>query len=130
MYPTSISLPSSAGPLNPGEFTDSEAAANVLDQLKTGYEYVFVDAPPLLVSTAVSLSAKVDGVIMIARVGMVERGGLRDVVRTLERSPAKKLGVVITGGPRRGYYAYYGPADVTSSRQQAERSAALARSSN
>ena len=77
-----------------------------------------------------SLSGKVDGVVMIARVGMVERGGLRDVARTLERSPAAKLGVVITGGPRRGYYAYYGQADVSSGRQQSERAAALARSPN
>jgi polysaccharide biosynthesis transport protein len=123
-------LTSGVVPLNPAEFSDSRAAENVLDQLRKEYEYVFVDAPPLLVSAAVSLSAKVDGVIMIARVGMVERGGLRDVVRTLERSPAKKLGVVITGGPRRGYYAYYGPADVATSRQQAERSTALARSPN
>jgi succinoglycan biosynthesis transport protein ExoP len=123
-------LTSGVVPLNPAEFSDSRAAENVLEQLKKEYEYVLIDAPPLLVSAAVSLSGKVDGVVMIARVGMVERGGLRDVARTLERTPAKKLGVVITGGPRHGYYAYYGQADVSSGRQQSERAAALARSPN
>jgi capsular exopolysaccharide synthesis family protein len=123
-------LTSGVVPLNPAEFADSRAAEEVLNQLRKEYEYVLIDAPPLLVSAAVSLSAKVDGVVMIARVGMVERGGLRDVVRTLERSPATKLGVVITGGARAGYYAYYGPSDTPPARQEAERSSRLARSPN
>jgi polysaccharide biosynthesis transport protein len=123
-------LTSGVVPLNPAEFSDSRAAENVLAELKKEYEYVLIDAPPLLVSAAVSLSGKVDGLIMIARVGMVERGSLRDVARTLERTPATKLGVVITGGARHGYYAYYGQADVPSDRQQSERAAALARSPN
>jgi polysaccharide biosynthesis transport protein len=126
-------LTSGIVPLNPAEFSDSRAVENVLAQLKKEYEYVFVDGPPLLVSAAVSLSAKVDGLIMIARVGLVERGSVRDVVRTLERSTATKLGVVITGGHQRGYYTYYGPGPVDRSspkQQSAERSAALARSPN
>jgi polysaccharide biosynthesis transport protein len=106
-------IPSGALPLNPGEFVESAAAERVLTSLREHYDFVFVDAPPLLpVSDAISLSAKMDGMIVLARLGLVERTNLRDVARILDRCPAAKLGVVITGAPAQTQY-YYGASTPT-----------------
>jgi succinoglycan biosynthesis transport protein ExoP len=118
-------IPSGALPLNPGEFVESSAAEQVLNKLRERYDFVFVDAPPLLpVSDAISLSAKVDAIILLARLGLVERASLREVAQTLERCPAAKLGVVITGAPSQTQY-YYGSPSSPSSSRGAERRARL-----
>lgn len=114
-------IPSGALPLNPGEFVESAAAERVLAELRERYDFVFVDAPPLLpVSDAVSLSAKVDAMIVLARLGLVERGNLRDVSQILARCPAAKLGVVITGAPAPTAY-YYGATPREPSARSTER---------
>jgi capsular exopolysaccharide synthesis family protein len=101
-------IPSGTLPLNPGEFVESKAAERVLTQLRERYDYVFVDAPPLLpVSDGISLSARMDAMIVLARLDLVERSSLREVARTLERCPPLKLGVVVTGAPAQTQY-YYG----------------------
>jgi succinoglycan biosynthesis transport protein ExoP len=107
-------ISSGALPLNPGEFVESAAAERVLDKLRERYDFVFIDAPPLLpVSDAISLSAKIDGMIILARLKLVERANLRDVAQILHRCPAAKLGVVITGAPAQTQY-YYGSSSTPS----------------
>ncbi|MBA3842397.1 MAG: polysaccharide biosynthesis tyrosine autokinase [Actinobacteria bacterium] len=107
-------------PLNPGEFVESKAAEKIIGQLREKYDYVFIDAPPILaVSDGISLSAKVDALIVLARLDVVERGSLRDMARILGQLPAHKLGVVITGAPASAHY-YYGsssPAGRTAQRR-------------
>ena len=89
----------------PGEFVERRRAERILAQLRERYDFVFVDAPPLLpVSDAISLSAKIDAMIVLARLGLVERANLRDVQQILARCPAAKLGVVITGAPAQTQY--------------------------
>ncbi len=119
-------IASGALPLNPGEFVESAAAERILTQLRERYDFVFVDAPPLLpVSDAISLSAKIDAMIVLARLGLVERANLRDVQQILARCPAAKLGVVITGAPAQTQYYYGAPPTAPSSSRAAERRARL-----
>jgi capsular exopolysaccharide synthesis family protein len=115
-------IPSGTLPLNPAEFVESNAAERVLALLRERYDYVLVDAPPLLpVSDGISLSAKVDGMIVVVRIGLVERSSLRECARTLERCPALKLGVAITGAPASTQY-YYGSSSSSSGRGAERRS--------
>lgn len=109
-------LPAGTIPPDPGEFVHTEGVSAVLDQLAAEFEFVFVDAPPLLaVDDAMTLSAKVDAMFVVTRLTMVQRPLLHELGRQLRNCPAEKLGFVLTGAELgEGYwygYAYgYTPA--------------------
>jgi succinoglycan biosynthesis transport protein ExoP len=88
----------SALPLSPGELLESPAMHSLLAQLKPAYDLVVVDTPQLTaVSDAFALLAKVDGVLIVGRVGHSRRGDAEQLQRTLAGSEAKLLGVVVNG---------------------------------
>jgi succinoglycan biosynthesis transport protein ExoP len=102
-------------PKDTGEFVGSPALNRVLDELRERADIVLIDSPPLLaVGDAIALSAKVDGVIILARLNLVRRGMLDELRRILGNIPAAKLGFVVTGaeaeqenyGYRYGRYRY------------------------
>lgn len=103
-----------SGPLppNPAELLASPRFAELLDRLAQSAEYVLIDsAPVLLVADAVSLTPKVDGVIVVSRVGSATIDQAHKVRHTLDRVGARLVGLVITGakspdgyGYRQGYY--------------------------
>jgi polysaccharide biosynthesis transport protein len=100
------------GPLppDPGEFIGSAAVARILKSLGDGADVVVIDSPPLLrVGDGLSLSKRVDAVVIVARLGVVRRDLAREVRRVLQSVPAQKLGFVITGqGAESGYGYGYG----------------------
>lgn len=101
-------LPSGPLPASPGEFVGSEALeARVLAPLRQRFEYVLVDTPPIcVVADASILATRVDAVVAVARLGLVQRPALRDLRRQLDASPATALGVAITGDDSGGAYGY------------------------
>jgi capsular exopolysaccharide synthesis family protein len=85
-------------PENPGEFVGSPELDEILTELRARFDYVFIDAPPMLaVGDGMTISTKVDAVIVVARIGKVDRRALRDLARELDVTPAAKLGYVVTG---------------------------------
>ena len=99
-------LPSGSSlPANPGEFVGSQAVARLLAELRSDHDLVLVDAPPMLsVVDAMTLSTRVDAVFAVVRLGVANRPMLEDLARSLERSPATKLGFVLTGSDDRKVY--------------------------
>lgn len=98
-----------AGPLpaNPGEFVGTQAVARVLDDLRRDHDAVLVDAPPVLaVGDAMMLSSRVDAILVVTRLGVVDRPTLTELSRELQSCPAEKLGVVVTGVDSRSAYGY------------------------
>jgi capsular exopolysaccharide synthesis family protein len=92
-------------PANPAEFVGSQAVARLLAELRRDHDFVLVDAPPLLsVVDAMTLSTRVDAVFAVVRLGVANRPMLEDVARSLDRSPATKLGFVLTGSDDRKVY--------------------------
>lgn len=81
-------------PPNITEVVGSKRIASILSRLKDNFEFVIVDAPPLIISDAFNLASKVDGVILILVPGetRVEQG--RAIKEQLDRSGARLLGVV------------------------------------
>jgi Mrp family chromosome partitioning ATPase len=66
-----------------------------------------VDAAPLLsVGDSMTLSARVDAILVVTRLGVVNRPMLNDLSRELTSSPADKLGFVVTGVDLRSGYGY------------------------
>jgi len=108
-------LPTGPLPVSPGEFVASDAlASRVLEPLRKRFDYVLADSPPMcVVGDAAALCARVDGVVIVARLGIVNRPALRDLKRQLAAGPAPALGCVITGievPAAYGYSGYFEPA--------------------
>jgi succinoglycan biosynthesis transport protein ExoP len=95
-----------------GEFVGHECIATILNELTDEFEYVLIDAPPLLaVGDALTLSAKVDVIFAVARLKMAQRTLLHEFARQLETCQANKLGFVLAGAELEegyGYGYYYG----------------------
>lgn len=111
-------------PLNPGELVGSQPLSRMLGQLASRADVVIVDCSPLLVAgDALTLSARVDAIMVVARVNRVRRHTINELRRVLDTSPAAKLGVVLTGsaaeddyGGAYGYH-YYRPHDGAQHRE-------------
>lgn len=123
-------LPAGPIPPDPGEFVETGAVARLLDQLQARAQVVIVDTPPLLsVGDALSLSSRVDAVLLVTRLSRVRRPMLRELHRALEMTTCAKLGFVVTGAEAEegygggaygyGYYSNYSPSPApTVSSQQ------------
>ena len=92
-------------PPSPGEFVGTKALAQILERLRAEYDYVLIDAPPILaVGDAMTISTRVDAMFAIVRLGQTDRQTLRDFARGIHSSPAVKLGFVLTGVEAREMY--------------------------
>ncbi|QTE28902.1 polysaccharide biosynthesis tyrosine autokinase [Pengzhenrongella sicca] len=103
-------------PPNPSELVSSERMAQVLDELKSRYEMVLFDSPPLLpVTDAAVLGKLTEGVLLVAGAGIVTRDQLKDSIEMLSTVGARLFGLVLNRAPRRdgGSRTYsYHPAVV------------------
>jgi Mrp family chromosome partitioning ATPase len=103
-------------PPDPGEFAGTSALGALLDRLRIHGDLVLIDAPPLLhVGDTLTLSSKVDAIVVVARMQVVRRPMLRELRRLLDACRATKLGFVATAvagedGYRYGYRRYYARA--------------------
>jgi polysaccharide biosynthesis transport protein len=96
-------------PPNPGELIESHAMETLLERAKATYDLVVIDTPPLTaVSDAFPLLRKVDGVIIVGRVGRNRRDVAQRLHETLMGAGAPLLGVVANGfkSGRLGGYGY------------------------
>jgi succinoglycan biosynthesis transport protein ExoP len=100
-------------PPNPGELIESHAMEAVLERARAVYDLVVIDTPPLsLIADAIPLLTKVDGVIVVGRVGKTRRDGAEQLRKKLTSLRAPVLGIVANGvrrataTPYRGGYEY------------------------
>jgi capsular exopolysaccharide synthesis family protein len=109
-------LMSGVKPPNPAELVSSQAMHDLLLRLREEYDYVIVDAPPVLaVSDAIAMAPMMDGVLVVASHNIATREAARHTVEMLGKVETRILGVVInnvemTGRYGYGYrYGYYSP---------------------
>jgi receptor protein-tyrosine kinase len=96
-------------PPNPGELVESHAMESLLERVKSTYDLVVIDTPPLTaVSDAFPLLSRVDGVLIVGRVGRNRRDVAERLHETLTGAGAPLLGVVANGfkAARFGSYGY------------------------
>jgi Mrp family chromosome partitioning ATPase len=98
---------------------ESQAMERLLQEARRDYDLVVVDTPPLTaVSDAFPLLRRVDGVIMVGRVGLDRRDVAKRTHETLVGVGAPLLGIVANGvkPSNREYYGYgyyaYVPSQV------------------
>lgn len=112
-------LPAGRVPPNPSELLGSMGMSAALEQLSERYDFVLIDAPPLLpVTDAAVLSKIVTGTLLIVSAASSKRGQLREAMTLLQNIGSRTLGVVMTKLPTKGpngygyggYSEYYGRA--------------------
>lgn len=104
-------LTSGPTPHNPAELLDSARMSSIMTQCRSSFDFVVVDAPPMLsVADASILAARMDGVLMVVDAGYTRRGQAvraRDAIRA---TGARLLGVVVNrvrrDDPDDYYYTY------------------------
>lgn len=100
-------LPAGAIPPNPSELLGSKAMQDVIESLSRQFDYVIIDAPPiLLVTDAAVVSRYTGGVVMVAAAGKTKKMAFARAIDTLGTVHANLLGLVMTMVPTKGPDAY------------------------
>ncbi|MFI7589607.1 polysaccharide biosynthesis tyrosine autokinase [Spongisporangium articulatum] len=103
-------LPSGPTPPNPSELLDSAQMRKIVTVLSDKFEYVVIDAPPVLpVTDGALLAAMADGALIVTRHGKTTRDNLQRTLQALHIVNAKVLGTVINFAPMKrgsGYEGY------------------------
>jgi capsular exopolysaccharide synthesis family protein len=103
-------LPSGALPPNPSELLGSEAMRRLLEELRSHWDNVIFDTPPVLaVTDAAVLGSGSDAVILVLRAGQTEEAAAQRALEQLSRVQARVAGAVLNGvqQTRDRYYHYY-----------------------
>jgi capsular exopolysaccharide synthesis family protein len=104
-------LPSGTLPANPSAFIRSDRFAATLDVLRSRFDALVIDVPPLVVTDALFLAKQVDGVILVVVPGQTLKAAIDRSVELLNRVGARVLGVCLNKVSRstvNSYYSYYG----------------------
>ncbi len=102
-------LPCGPTPPNPAKLLDSSVYKNLLSQLKTQYQYIILDAPPVsAVADTMILGKLADGAIIVVRDCYTREEALKTTVEQLQLVDVELFGVIMNGVMlhRRGYYGY------------------------
>ncbi len=108
---TSLSILGSGGiPPNPSELLGSTTMEHLLGQLTDRFDYVLLDAPPLLpVTDAAILSTMTDGALVVVGADIVHKAQLRHTVESIEAVKGRILGLILNrldDRERDGYGTY------------------------
>ena len=102
-YITSGSLPP-----NPSELLSSDKMVEILSDLKSEFNTIIIDSPPLLiVPDAVALATRVDGVLLVFRPSVTKRNELARGIELLRQLNTNILGVVINNVKVKNSSIYY-----------------------
>ncbi|MFN9603426.1 MAG: polysaccharide biosynthesis tyrosine autokinase [Planctomycetota bacterium] len=96
-------------PTNPGELVSSTPYAEMIAELKSRFDFVLIDCPPVIpVADATSICSLVDGIIMVLR---IRRGVILSAQKAKERLDLVQgnlMGIIVNGMDQNSYYNEYG----------------------
>lgn len=98
-----------AVPPNPSELLGSPQMEKLLNKMKREYDYIILDTPPInMVTDAVVLGPRSNGVLLVVRANQSERGAVGHAVNQLQYAQVKLLGFVLNGVElgKNGTYRY------------------------
>jgi len=85
-------------PSHPADLLASSKMSDLLRQLRSEFEYILIDTPPVIpVTDAVLVGGHVDGVLLVIRAGETQRGIVSRTTELLNQAHAKIIGHVLTG---------------------------------
>ncbi len=96
-------------PPNPAELLQSQAMKQLLEDVRSEYDVVIIDAPPLLpVTDAALIASQVDGAVVVVRQGRTTKDQVRHSIERLAAVGARPLGVAMNMVPTKGRKGRYG----------------------
>ena len=103
-------LPTGAIPPNPTEILSSKKMAKFLEDIKSQYDYIFIDAPPVgVVSDATIISSNVDGVMYVVGAKETDLSHAQVAIENLKKADANIIGSVLNKYEmNQSSYSYYG----------------------
>lgn len=91
-------LPPGAPPLVPAAIFSNPAYIKMIKYLRTIYDFIIIDAPPLdSASELLAICKQVDGLITTVRAGVTTKGALADLVASLKTGNVPLTGIVFNG---------------------------------
>jgi len=109
-FQNNLTLLTSGGrPKNPGELVASNGFADMISELRSRFDIVLIDSPPVIpVADATSLSAVVDGIVLVLRIRRGVILSARKAKERLDMVQANLMGVIVNGMDENIYYNEYG----------------------
>jgi capsular exopolysaccharide synthesis family protein len=110
VLPTLEILPAGTPPPNPAELLASSQMRDMLEELRSQYDFIVIDTPPTLsVTDAVVLSPRADAIVLVIRSGHTTKQALRRSRDILTQVNAKVSGVLLNAVDLSSpdYYYYY-----------------------
>lgn len=110
-------IPVGTIPPNPTELLFGDRMAQLVSEMRSGYDYVFIDCPPVdIVADTQILGKLADRTLFVVRSRLLERSMLAQLDKAYNEQKYKNLAVVLNGtavekhryGYRYGYYYGYG----------------------
>jgi capsular exopolysaccharide synthesis family protein len=101
-------LQAGAHPPNSAELVASTQMHALIEEWREEYDHVVIDTPPVLIVTdAVLMAQKADAVILVSRIAVTSRQGLRRASELLQSGNARVTGIVANdAGAAESYYGY------------------------
>lgn len=100
-------LPIGTIPPNPTELLSGERLQALLSELRTRYDYVFIDCPPIeLVADTHIIEKYADRTIFVVRAGLLERSMLSELENLYTEQKFKNMAVLLNGTEGSGSYHY------------------------
>lgn len=97
-------------PRNPSELLYSKTMRKFIDELKGDYEYIMIDAPPILpVTDAAVMATYIDGIILVCASGVAEVESTKSAVESIQKVGGNIIGAVLNKIPvkQKKYHNYY-----------------------
>jgi succinoglycan biosynthesis transport protein ExoP len=106
-------LTSGTIPPMPAELLASDRFGRLIQQVREKFDYVIIDAPPvLLVTDPIILAFAADGIVVVVRAGVTTKPVMKRLRAALQKPNVKALGYVLNGlrddSERYGYGYSYG----------------------
>lgn len=119
-------LPAGTPPPDPSQLLGSHTMDTLLEDVRSRFDVVIIDAPPLLpVSDAAILAHATDGAILVTRYGKTKRDQVTRALDELSNVKANLVGTVLTHAPadahrgrRKEAAEYQRPLDVPAGRHE------------
>ena len=98
-------IPAGSAAVNPAELLGSTAMRRLLDALRTRFDRVILDTPPVLPLADVAVLAPlVDGALMVVRAGVTSKPAIENALRAFDSS--RLLGIVLNDSGLEQDYRY------------------------
>lgn len=95
-------------PPNPNKILESSNMETILQTLRQQYEVILIDTPPTIVSDALIIAPKTDGILLIMRQSRTLKENAKKTIQQLALTKTDIIGTILNGvsGKKNKYYTY------------------------